>query len=234
MQRRFMYFPTAGVPTPVKSVWSGVEPVTFETSDGLGLAAWFFAASGPSPRVTVLVFTETPAIEPTGALGQQRSIGTDCSSARRYRAMAEIRAPSENGLAWTAGRPRRTLTGRSDVVGRGSCTSANRSEQHGCQPRRRTPPGGACPAIAVTSMGVWESITIRFLPGGSSSPRPVCSDRSIQRIECHCLSSAGGHDRIRADREYSPPVPMLRWLPKTLLVLPDVDHNDTSCLRERR
>jgi hypothetical protein len=36
---------------------SNVEPVTFETTDGLVLNGWFVAASGPpSPRITVLVF----------------------------------------------------------------------------------------------------------------------------------------------------------------------------------
>jgi hypothetical protein len=56
MQRRLMYFPTGGVPTPGEIGLTDVEPVTFETTDGLGLSGWFVAASGPSPRVTVLVF----------------------------------------------------------------------------------------------------------------------------------------------------------------------------------
>jgi cephalosporin-C deacetylase-like acetyl esterase len=30
--------------------------VTFETTDGLRLSGWFVAASGTSPRVTVVVF----------------------------------------------------------------------------------------------------------------------------------------------------------------------------------
>src|ERR1700730_17383780 len=56
MQRRLMYFPTRVVPTPGEMGLTGVEPVTFETSDGLRLSGWFVAASGTSPRVTVLVF----------------------------------------------------------------------------------------------------------------------------------------------------------------------------------
>ena len=58
-ERRFIYFPTAGVPTPGAIGLTDVEPVTFETTDGLGLSGWFVAASGPSPRVTVLAFNGT-------------------------------------------------------------------------------------------------------------------------------------------------------------------------------
>jgi hypothetical protein len=36
MQRRLMYFPTGGVPTPGEIGLTDVEPVTFETTDGLG------------------------------------------------------------------------------------------------------------------------------------------------------------------------------------------------------
>ncbi len=35
MQRRFIYFPTGDVPTPGEIGLAGVEPVTFDTSDGL-------------------------------------------------------------------------------------------------------------------------------------------------------------------------------------------------------
>src|SRR5262245_63487611 len=56
LQRRLMYFPAEGLPAPREIGLTGVEPVTFETSDGLRLSGWFFAASGPSPHITVLVF----------------------------------------------------------------------------------------------------------------------------------------------------------------------------------
>ena len=73
LQRRFMYFPTNGVPTPGEIGLTDVEPVTFETTDGLGLSGWFVAASGPSPRVTVLVFNGN-AGERTGVPWRRRSI----------------------------------------------------------------------------------------------------------------------------------------------------------------
>jgi len=60
MQRRLMYFPTGWVPTSGEIGLTEVEPVTFETTDGLGLSGWFVAASGPSPRVTVLLAARAP------------------------------------------------------------------------------------------------------------------------------------------------------------------------------
>ena len=56
LQRWLMYFPTAHLPTPAEIGLTPVEPVTFETADGLKLSGWFLAASGPLPRLTVLVF----------------------------------------------------------------------------------------------------------------------------------------------------------------------------------
>src|SRR4051794_26889138 len=55
-QRRLMYFPADDVPTPGELGLAGVEPVRFETNDGIKLSGWFFPASGPPPHVTVLVF----------------------------------------------------------------------------------------------------------------------------------------------------------------------------------
>src|SRR5713226_9908414 len=57
MQRRLMYFPTGGVPTPGEIGLTDVEPVTFETTDGFRLSGWFVAAPGTSRPVTVLVFS---------------------------------------------------------------------------------------------------------------------------------------------------------------------------------
>ena len=91
MQRRFIYFPTSGVPTPTEIGLTDVEPVTFETIDGLSLSGWFFAASGPSPRVTVLVFHGNAG---SAVPSRQRSNGTDSKFySSIIGAMAEIPEP---------------------------------------------------------------------------------------------------------------------------------------------
>jgi fermentation-respiration switch protein FrsA (DUF1100 family) len=55
-QRRLIYFPTAYLPSLEDAGVVGGESVTFETSDGLRLGAWFFAGSEPPPRLTIAVF----------------------------------------------------------------------------------------------------------------------------------------------------------------------------------
>ena len=101
-QRRLIYFPTSGVPTPAEIGLTDVERVTFETTDGLRLSGWFVAASGTSPRVTVVVFD-----------GNAGNPGT----------------PTERGLAADGRAARAYLAGRPDVDPSRSCTSASRWEQ---------------------------------------------------------------------------------------------------------
>jgi fermentation-respiration switch protein FrsA (DUF1100 family) len=156
MQRRFMYFPAGDVPTPGEIGLTGVEPVTFETSDGLGLSGWFFAASGPSPRVTVLIFN--------GNAGNRANRGPLAAALHRHGLqvlLVDYRgyggnpgAPSENGLAIDARAARAYLAGRPDVD------------------RSRLVYFGESLGTAVAVDLAAEH------PSGSSSPRPVRSDRS--------------------------------------------------------
>ena len=46
MQRRLMYFPIGDVPMPGEIGLADVEPVTFETTDGLRLNGWFGRSDG--------------------------------------------------------------------------------------------------------------------------------------------------------------------------------------------
>jgi hypothetical protein len=118
MQRRLMYFPIADVPTPGEIGLSDVEPVTFETTDALRLNGRFVAASGPLPRVTVLVFNgnagnrtyRAPRAAAFQRHGLQQVLLVD------YRGYGgNARTPTENGLA-TDGRTAPVyLPGRADV-----------------------------------------------------------------------------------------------------------------------
>ena len=76
MQRRLMYFPTAHVPAPDDIGLTPVEPVTFETSDGLELSGWFLAVSGPPPPLSVLVFN--------GNAGNRADRGPLAAALHRY------------------------------------------------------------------------------------------------------------------------------------------------------
>jgi fermentation-respiration switch protein FrsA (DUF1100 family) len=55
LQRRLIYFPSAGPVPQAHSVIEGASEVTLETNDGLALGAWYVAAVAPGNDMTVLV-----------------------------------------------------------------------------------------------------------------------------------------------------------------------------------
>ena len=102
---------------PKKIGLADVEPVTFETIDGLSLSGWFFAASGPSPPVTVLVFNGNAGNRwhrcPLAAALQRHGFQVLLVDYRDYG--GNPGAPSKNGLAADGRATRVYLAGRSDV-----------------------------------------------------------------------------------------------------------------------
>jgi len=232
MQRRFIYFPTSGVPTPSEIGLTDVEPVTFETIDGLSLSGWFFVASGPSPRVTVLVFN--------GNAGNRAHRGPLAAALQRHGfqvLLVDYRGyggnpgtPSKNGLAADGRAARAYLAGRPDVdlprlvyfgESLGTAVAVDLAVEH--------PPAALVLRSPFTSMGDLGQHHYPFLP-----VRLLLRDRfaaidQIRRIRAPLLVIAGGHDRIvpidNSRRLYEAAV-----APKTLLVLPDADHNDYELL----
>ncbi len=232
MQRRLMYFPTGGVPTPGEIGLTDVEPVTFETTDGLGLSGWFVAASGPSPRVTVLVFN--------GNAGNRAHRGPLAAAFHRHGLqvlLVDYRGyggnpgtPTENGLSADSRAARAYLAGRPDVDASrivyfgeslGTAVAIDLAVEH--------PPAALVLRSPFTSMADVGQHHYPFLP-----VRLLLRDRfeaidQIRRIQVPLLVIAGGHDRIvpieNSRRLYDAAV-----APKTLLVLPDADHNDDELL----
>lgn len=232
LQRRLMYFPTGGVPTPGEIGLADVEPVTFETTDGLGLSGWFVAASGPSPRVTVLVFN--------GNAGNRAHRGPLAAAFHRHGLqvlLVDYRgyggnpgAPTEHGLAADSRAARAYLAGRPDVDASrivyfgeslGTAVAIDLAVEH--------PPAALVLRSPFTSMADVGQHHYPFLP-----VRLLLRDRfaaidRIRRIRVPLLVIAGGHDRIvpieNSRRLYDAAV-----APKTLLVLPDADHNDYELL----
>ena len=119
LQHWLMYFPTAHLPTPAEIGLTPVEPVTFETADGLKLSGWFLAASGPFPRLTVLVFN--------GNVGNRGYRGPLAAALHRHGLQVLLfdyrgyggspGSPTETGLAADGRAARAYLLGRSDVDG---------------------------------------------------------------------------------------------------------------------
>ena len=77
-QRRLIYFPVTNLPSLDDVGLTDGEPVTFITSDGLRLGAWFLAGSGSPPRLTILVFSGNAGNRATVRRWLPRSSGTDC------------------------------------------------------------------------------------------------------------------------------------------------------------
>jgi fermentation-respiration switch protein FrsA (DUF1100 family) len=232
LQRRLMYFPTDGVPTPGEIGLTGVEPVIFETTDGLGLSGWFVAASGPSPRVTVLVFN--------GNAGNRAHRGPLAAALHRHGLqvlLVDYRGyggnpgtPTEHGLAADSRAARAYLAGHPDVDASrivyfgeslGTAVAVDLAVEH--------PPAALILRSPFTSMADVGQHHYPFLP-----VRLLLRDRfaaidHIQRIRAPLLVIAGGHDRIvpidNSRRVYDAAV-----APKSLLVFPDADHNDYELL----
>ena len=232
MQRRLMYFPTRAVPTLAEIGMTNIEPVSFETTDGIGLGGWFIPATGPSPRVTVLVFN--------GNAGNRAHRTRLAAALHRHGLqvlLVDYRGyggnpgtPTEKGLGVDSRAARAFLAARPDVDSSrlvyfgeslGTAVAVDLAVEH--------PPAALVLRSPFTSMGDLGRHHYPFLP-----VRLLLRDRfatmdKIRRIRTPLLVIAGGRDRIV-------PIENTRRLydaaaaPKTLLVLPDADHNDDELL----
>ena len=232
LQRRLMYFPTAYVPTPDEIGLTPVEPVNFETADGLELSGWFLAASGPSPRLTVLVFNGNAGNRgyrgPLAAAFHRHGLQVLLVDYRGYG--GNPGTPTENGLAADARAARAYLLGRSEVDAArlvyfgeslGAAVAVGLAVEH--------PPAALILRSPFTSMADVGQHHYPFLP-----VRLLLRDRfpsidRIHRIRSPLLVIAGERDRIVPSQQ-SRRLYEAASTPKTLLVVPEADHNDYELL----
>jgi len=232
LQRRLMYFPAAGVPSPVDMGLAGVEPVTFETSDGLILHGWFFAAAAPAPRVTVLVFNGNAGNRayraPLAAALRRHGLQVLLIDYRGYG--GNPGAPSEHGLAMDSRAARAYLARRRDVdpsrlvyfgESLGTAVATDLAVDH--------PPAALVLRSPFTSMTDIGRHHYPFLPVGLLLRDRFAAIDRIQRVRAPLLVIAGERDRI-VPIEYSRRLYEAAGAPKTLLLLPGADHNDDELL----
>jgi fermentation-respiration switch protein FrsA (DUF1100 family) len=232
MQRRLIYFPTSDVPTPTENGLTDVEPVTYETADGLRLTGWFVAAPGSSPRVTVVVFN--------GNAGNRGHRGPLAAALHRHGLqvlLVDYRGyggnpgtPTESGLAADSRAARAYVAGRPDVdrsrivyfgESLGTAVAVDLAVEH--------PPAALVLRSPFTSMADVGRHHYPFLP-----VRLLLRDRfaaidQIQRIRAPVLVIAGERDQI-VPVDHSRRLYDAAAAPKTLLVIPDADHNDDALL----
>jgi uncharacterized protein len=231
-QRRLIYFPTREVQSLDATGLTDVEPVTFVTADGLGLSAWFVPASGPSPRVTVLVFNGNAGNRshrsPLAVALHRHALQVLLVDYRGYG--GNPGTPTEKGLAADSRAARAFLAGRPDVdVSRlvyfgeslGTAVAVDLAVEH--------PPAALVLRSPFTSMVDLGQLHYPFLPVRLLLRDHFETIDKIRRIRVPLLVVAGGRDRI-VPVDNSRRVYDAAAAPKTLLVLPDADHNDDELL----
>lgn len=233
LQRGMMYFPTGGMPATGGAGLAEVEPVTFETADGLTLHAWFVPASAASPpRATVMVFNGNAGNRayraPLAAALQRHGFHVLLTDYRGYG--GNPGTPTQRGLAADSRAARAYLETRGDVdparivyfgESLGTAVAVDLAVD--------VPPLALVLRSPFTSMGDIGQHHYPLLP-----VRLLLRDRfaavdQIQRIRVPLLVIAGGNDRI-VPLDHSRRLYEAANEPKSLLVIANADHNDYELL----
>lgn len=231
-QRQLMYFPFGDAPAHDELGLDDVEPVKFQTADGLSLSGWFFRAGGAAPGATVLVFN--------GNAGN-RSYRVPLATALRdhgfhvllfdYRGFGgNPGAPTERGLSLDARAAREFVLRRADVDATrliyfgeslGSGVAAELAAEH--------PASALILRSPFTSMADVGQHHYWWLP-----VRWLIRDRYatidlIGRVRSPLLVIVGERDSI-VPAAFSHRLYDAAAAPKTILSMPDADHNDYDLL----
>ena len=231
-QRQLMYFPFGDVPAHDTLGLADVEPVTFATADEVRLSGWFFATGSEAPSATVLVFN--------GNAGN-RSYRVPLASALRdhgfqvllfdYRGYGgNPGSPTESGLALDARAARDYVLQRSDVdadhlvyfgESLGTAVAAELAAEHS--------PSALILRSPFTSMADVGQHHYWWLP-----VRLLIRDRyptieRIRQVRAPVLVIVGERDSI-VPAEFSHRLYDAAQPPKTILSMPDADHNDYDML----
>jgi fermentation-respiration switch protein FrsA (DUF1100 family) len=231
-QRRLIYFPVRDLPSFDEAGLVDGEAVSFDTSDGLRLGAWFLPGSGPPPRLTVLVFNGN-----AGNRAHRVLLGTALRQHGLQVLLTDYRgyggnpgAPSEQGLAADARAMLGYLQNRSDVdrsrivyfgESLGSAVAVRLAIEH--------KPAGLIlrsPFTSLTDVGRhhYPLLPVRLL----LRDRFASIDYAHQ-LQAPVLVIAGGRDSV-VPIDYTRRLYSAIVAPKTLVELPDADHNDDELL----
>jgi fermentation-respiration switch protein FrsA (DUF1100 family) len=233
MQRRLMYFPIAAVPSPASLGQGDVEPVTFDTADGVRLNGWFFPVARAGRRTTVLVFNGN-----AGNRAYRVPLATALVARGLQVLLFDYRGfggnpgtPTEQGLARDARAAREYLVSRPDVDAArlvyfgeslGTAVAVDLATEH--------PPAALILRSPFTSMADVGQYHYWWLPVGVLIRDSYDTLERIGRVTSPLLVIAGERDSIvpidQSRRVYT----AAAHGPKKFLSIPRADHNDGELL----
>ncbi len=233
-QRSLIYFPFGQVPDPLAMGLKGATPVTFPTADGLTLNGWFIAQT-PSPRFTVIVFNGN-----AGNRAMRAALANALAGQEMAVLLFDYRgyggnpgSPTEGGLKEDARAALKHVIGRSGVdptrlvyfgESLGSAVAAELAVDH--------PPAALILRSPFTSLTDVGRFHYTYLPVAWLLRDRFDTLGRIARIRVPLLVIAGDRDRVV-------PMSQSRRLydaanePKSLLIVPNADHNDPVLLAGR-
>jgi hypothetical protein len=231
-QRSLIYFPTTSVPAPASLGLRDVDEVTVATGDGLELKAWFLRAEGPVPRPAVVVFNGNAGNRayraPLGSALRRLGVHVLLTDYRGYG--GNPGRPTEPGLALDGRAALAWITSRPDVdqshvvyFGESLGTAV------AIALAADAPPAALILRSPFTSLADIGAHHYRLLPvRWLLMDRFDCVDR-IGRVRAPVLVIAGSRDAI-VPLAFSERLHAAARPPKTMLVIPDADHNDAELL----
>jgi len=231
-QRGLMYFPLRNVP-PIEALGlDDVEPVAFDTADGLRLSGWLFAPNALDQATTVIVFNGN-----AGNRAHRVPLATALRSMGLQVLLFDYRgyggnpgSPTEQGLAMDARAAREFLINQRRVDP-GSVIYFGESLGTGVAVTLASeyPPAALILRSPYTSMVDVAQYHYSWLPVRLMLRDRYDSLACIQSVRTRLLIIAGERDRV-VPPEFSRQLYDAASQPKTLVSVPSADHNDDELL----
>jgi fermentation-respiration switch protein FrsA (DUF1100 family) len=229
LQRRLIYFPFGGVPSPAEVGLDDVEPIMFTTEDGVTLHAWFVRSRSPA-RFTVVVFNGNAGTRayraPLARAFREHGLAVLLFDYRGYG--DNDGSPTEAGLAADARAARAYLATRADVdpsrlvyfgESLGAAVAITLAVSH--------PPAALVLRSPFASLPAVGGVHYPFLPVKWLLRDRFASLDRVAQLTCPVLIIVGERDTI-VPGEQSRQLYDAATGKKTLVVVRGADHNDAD------
>ncbi len=235
-QRRLMYFPLRDVP-PIEALGlDDIEPVAFDTADGLRLSGWLFTVDALDQATTVIVFNGN-----AGNRAHRVPLATALRSMGLQVLLFDYRgyggnpgSPTEQGLAMDARAAREFLINQRHIDP-GGLIYFGESLGTGVAVKLASeyPPAALILRSPYTSMADVGQYHYPWLPVRLMLRDRYDSLALMPSVRTRLLIIAGERDRVVPAR-IQPTTLRSGVEPKTFVSITGADHNDDELLMEKR